>query len=182
MYIQIRFEVYRKAINTGLFSHFKSHTDKRHKVGFLKTMLYRAYALSSETGALNAECDKLRSIFSRLNYPRSLIESIIFIFSLGDSSGPSANVAERDNSMIRIRLPFKDKVSANAFRRHLSDDRYKFGPTVQPVFVSRKLEQDLSEGHPTNHFGKISVRPDVRSPKMFGNFLQGKEHIVLNCG
>ena len=41
--------VYRKATNTGLLLHFKSHTDKRFKVDLFNTMLHRAYALSSET-------------------------------------------------------------------------------------------------------------------------------------
>ena len=109
----------------------------------LKTRLHCAYALSSETEGFYAECDKLRSIFSRLNYPRSLIESAVSKFSFRYLSGPSANVAKRIKSTIRISLPFKDQVSANAVRRHLCDLSYKIGPTVQPAFVSRKLEQDF---------------------------------------
>ena len=46
---KIETQVYRKATNTGLLLYFKSHTDKRYKVDLLKTMLHRAYALSSET-------------------------------------------------------------------------------------------------------------------------------------
>ena len=46
---KIETQVYRKATNTGLLLHFKSHTDKRYKVDLLKTMLHRAYALSPET-------------------------------------------------------------------------------------------------------------------------------------
>ena len=52
-------------------------------------------------------------------------------------------MAERENSIIGISLPFKDQVSANAVRRHLRDLKYSIGPTVQPFFVSRKLEQDF---------------------------------------
>ena len=77
-------------------------------------------------------------------YPGSLIESFISKFSFPDPSGPSANVAERENSIMRISLPFKGQVSANAVRRHLRDLSYKICPTVQPVFVSRKLEQDFT--------------------------------------
>ena len=62
-------QVYRKPTNTGLLLHFHSHTDKRYKDSLLKTMLHRAYALSSTTEAFNEECAKLRSIFSRLDYP-----------------------------------------------------------------------------------------------------------------
>ena len=45
--------------------------------------------------------------------------------------------------MIRISHPFEDQVSAIAVRRHLHDLKYKIGPTVQPFFVSRKLDQDF---------------------------------------
>ena len=47
-----------------------------------KSVLQDAYALSSVTEAFNVECDKLRPIFSRLNYPRGYIESVISKSSL----------------------------------------------------------------------------------------------------
>ena len=130
---KIETHVYRKATNTGLPLHFKSHTDKRYKVGLLKTMLHRTYVLSPETEAFYPEYDKLRSIFNGLNYSRSLSQWFpYFLFE-----------TLPDKNTIRISLPFKDQVSANAVRRHLSHLSYKIGPTVQPVFVSRKLEQDF---------------------------------------
>ena len=85
-------QVFRKATNTDLLLHLKSHTDKRHKDGLLKTMLRRAYALYFKTEAFNAECDKLRSVFnSRLDYPRGLVDSVISKFSFRDPSGPSCS-------------------------------------------------------------------------------------------
>ena len=44
---KVKTQVYRKSTNTGLLLHFNSHTDKRYKEGLLKTMVHRAYALSS---------------------------------------------------------------------------------------------------------------------------------------
>ena len=70
-------QVYRKSTNTGVLLHFNSHTDKRYKDSLLKTMLHRAYALSSTTEAFNEECAKLRSIFGHLNYP---LESYRFCY------------------------------------------------------------------------------------------------------
>ena len=77
-------------------------------------MIHRAYSLSSTTEAFNAECAKLRSIFSRLDYPMSVIDSAIKNFL---SLNSSVNKAERNNddsSTVRISLPFKDQVAANA--------------------------------------------------------------------
>ncbi|CAH3124007.1 unnamed protein product, partial [Porites lobata] len=99
------------------------HTDKRYKDSLLQTMIHRAYSLSSTTEAFNAECAKLRSIFSRLDYPLSVIDSAIKSFFLNSS----ADKAERNN----------DDSST------LRDLSHKIGPTLQPVFVSKKLGQDL---------------------------------------
>ena len=48
-----------------------------------------------------------------------------------------------ENCKIRIILPFKDQVAANAVRRQFHDLSNKIRPTLEPVFVSRKLENDL---------------------------------------
>ena len=97
-----------------------------------------------QTEAFNTECAKLRSIFSRLDYPVSLIDSAINNFLFRNSS---ANKAERNNDdscTVRILgLPFKDQVLANAVRKQLRDLSHKISPTLQPVFVSKKLGQDL---------------------------------------
>ena len=45
-------------------------------------MLHRAHALSSTTEAFNEECAKLRSIFSRLNYPIGLVNSTINMWNV----------------------------------------------------------------------------------------------------
>ena len=48
-----------------------------------------------------------------------------------------------DGNSIRIVLPFKDQIAANAVRRQLRDLSSKISVTLQPIFVSKKLEQDL---------------------------------------
>ena len=60
----------------------------------LKTMLCCAYALSSTTEAFNEECAKLCTIFSRLDYPWSLIDSVII--SNFDAKKPTVSTAERN--------------------------------------------------------------------------------------
>ena len=106
-------------------------------------MIHRVYALSSTTEAFNTECAELRSIFSRLDYPMGLIDSAM---NNSFSKCFSANTAERntdDSSTVRISLPFKDQVAANAVRTQLRDLSHKIGATLQPVFMRKKLGQDL---------------------------------------
>ena len=135
-------QVYRKPTNTGLLLHFQSHTDKRYKDCLLKTMIHRAYALSSTTEAFDQECTRLRSIFTRLDYPLAMINSIITKTIQSVSFGTREKNKE-DSSVVRVILPFKDQTSANAVRRQMRDLSHKIGTTLQPVFTSRKLEQDL---------------------------------------
>ena len=71
-----------------------------------------------------------------------MINSTINKFIQNISSGENDARVE-DNSILRITLPFKDQTSANSVRRQMRDLSYKIGTTLQPVFVSKKLEQDL---------------------------------------
>ncbi|XP_015774439.1 PREDICTED: uncharacterized protein LOC107352642 [Acropora digitifera] len=135
---ELETRVYRKPTNTGVLLHFQSHVDKSYKTGLLKTMLHRAHALSSTTEAFNEECAKLRSIFSRLDYPIGLVNSTINMFIL---SKPEKKTD--DGNTIRIVLPFKGQIAANAVRRKLRDLSKKIWVTLQPIFERKKLKQDL---------------------------------------
>ena len=50
---------------------------------------------------------------------------------------------KEDSNVVRVILPFKDQTSANAVKRQMCDLSHKIGTALQPVFTSRKLEQDL---------------------------------------
>ena len=103
--------VYRQAMNTGLYLHYNSHVDHRYKVGLLKTMLYRAYRLSSTWKAFTEECETLKITFTQLRYPTNLIDSTIKRFLNNQaidnrSSVPKENCSEEP---IMITIPFKDQ-------------------------------------------------------------------------
>ena len=46
-------------------------------------------------------------------------------------------------SPIRVIIPFKDQVSANVVKKRLTDLSSKIKTTIQPVFISRKLNEDV---------------------------------------
>jgi len=108
----------------------------------LKTVIHRAHSLSSTTEAFNEECNRLRGIFIRLQYPLALINSTINNFICDISLGADAKWV-KDSSVVQISLPFKDQISANAVRRQMKDLSHKIGTIVEPIFISKKLEQDL---------------------------------------
>ena len=87
-------------------------------------------------------------MLSRLNYPWSLIDSVISNF---DSRKPAriAEINADESNIVTINLPFKHQVSANSVRRQFRDLGNKIGLALQPVFASKKLEQDLNLKKPS---------------------------------
>ena len=77
---QIETKVYVKPFNTGLLVHYQSYVDNRYKQSLLTTMLDRTYRLSSSWLYFWEECERLKSLFSRLDYPHYLINSTINTF------------------------------------------------------------------------------------------------------
>ena len=69
--------------------------------------------------------------------------AIINSFYRNASAGIAKKKKTEENSTVRISLPFKDQVAENAVRKQLRDFSHKILPILQPVFVSKKLGQDL---------------------------------------
>ena len=45
---------------------------------------------------------------------------------------------------VQVVLPFKDQISADMVKEQLKDPSLKVNATIQPVFASRKIEQELN--------------------------------------
>ncbi|CAH3114554.1 unnamed protein product, partial [Pocillopora meandrina] len=99
----------------------------------------RAKELSSTHQAFADECRHLKSMFHRLGYPSSLVNCIID--KCDYSSTPDTKT--KSDETLRVSIPFKDQVSANIAKRQMRDLSSKIGIDVQPVYTSKKLEQDL---------------------------------------
>ena len=90
----------------------------------------------------------MKSLFSRLDYPHHLINSTINTFvnsRVSDQQPLQASGKMAGNDVTRIVIPFKDQDSANIVKTQLKDLSIKLQTTIQPVFVSRKIGQDLQE-------------------------------------
>ena len=119
-------KVYVKPTNTGLLLHYKSHVDDRYKRGFLKTMLDRAFRLSSNWHYFSEERDRLKLLFSRQKYADKLVNSTISRFvaaKASDQPASSPTVSDRSDP-IRVVLPFNDQASADIVRAQLKDLTY----------------------------------------------------------
>ena len=77
---RIETKVFVKPTNSGLLLHYHSHVDNRYKRGLLTTMLDRAYRLSSSWSYFTEERERLKSVFSKLKYPKHLVDSTVKTF------------------------------------------------------------------------------------------------------
>ena len=108
--------VHRKPTNKGLLLHYQSHQDNRYNKSLLVTMIQRAHSLSSTNDLFNKECNEIKTIFQKLQYPTELIENTIKNFQKSLSNGSSTTRGVQDSS-IRIVLPFIDQKSADSVKR-----------------------------------------------------------------
>ena len=106
----IETKVYIKPTNTGLLLHYQSHVDIRYKRGLLKTMLDRAYRLSSCWTYFSEECDRLKALFSRLKYPEQLINTTVRCFVSSKTEDRQPISATDESPTVRIVLPFKIRI------------------------------------------------------------------------
>ena len=141
---QIETKVYGKPTNSGLLLQYHSHVDNRYKKGLLRTMLDRTHRLSSSWTHFSDECDRLKTVFSRLKYPKHLVNSTIKSFVDSKVCDQQQPLSQEKDDTIRVVLPFKDQISADIKKKQLKDLSLKVHTTIQPVFVSRKIEQELN--------------------------------------
>ena len=134
--------VYHKPTNTGQLLHHQSRVDNSYKRSVVKTMLNHALHLSSTRELFTKECECLKLMFSNLKYPDSLINSTIAHYVTSVMSQDMIPTPQADN-IHWIALPFKDQNSADTLKKHISDSSKKIDHTLQPVFRSRKLGDDL---------------------------------------
>ena len=73
-------KVYVEPTNTGVLLHYQGQADNRFKRSLLTTMLDHAHRLSSSWAYFSQECDRLKKVFARFKYPRSLVNSTIDTF------------------------------------------------------------------------------------------------------
>jgi len=73
-------------------------------------MLNRACKLSSNWQFFHQECERLKMVFARLHYPKTLAENTIrhFIEMKVTENVSKQQVSDEQESPIRIVLPFKD--------------------------------------------------------------------------
>ncbi|XP_068735295.1 uncharacterized protein [Montipora capricornis] len=135
---RLQTKVYKKPTDTGLLLNYQSHVDVRYKQSLLKTMLNRAFKLSSNWQLFHLECERLTETFPWLHYPVALLQSASRDFVTAKVSGvvKSKQMCTDKKAPVRIILPFKDQRSANSVQRELGELSRKSRKDIHPVDTS----------------------------------------------
>jgi len=135
--------VYVKPTNTGLLLHYDTHDDNRYKKSLIITMLDRAFKLSANWSLFHEECIRLKTLFLQLTFPGHLIHSMISKCITSKQTPAPARESTPDLQSVRIVLPFKEQKSADSVRKQLKDLGKLLNIDLCPVFISRKVGEDL---------------------------------------
>ena len=69
--------VYRKKNSTGLYTNYLSFTPFSYKIGLVKTLLHRAFVISSNWSIFHLELNKTKEMLEKNLYPSNLIDQQI---------------------------------------------------------------------------------------------------------
>jgi len=141
---RIKTKVCVKPTDTGLLLHYQSLVDIGYKPSLITTMLDRAYHISSNWSYFSQECDRLKTVFLKLKYLKHLLNLAVKQF-VDSKVADQQHIPSTDTTTppIRVIIPFKDQVSVNVVKKCLADLSSKIKTTIEPVFTSRKLNEDL---------------------------------------
>ena len=103
--------VYRKITNTDIYINWHSYSPKSWKISTFKTLVKRAFLISSNESLLQAELTYLTDVFCNLNqYPKNLLRSIVEKETLYSRDRlVETNNCDNDtetNEVITITLPY----------------------------------------------------------------------------
>ena len=97
--------VYRRNTFTGLLTNFESFTSYSYNIGFIRTLVDRAYNINNTLAKFNDDGKILLDIFKNNKYPKSLISRVVHsYFESVQSSNVSKSVT--DTSTLYFKLPF----------------------------------------------------------------------------
>ena len=150
----IESKVFVKPTNTGLLLHHQSHVDSRYKRALVQTMVDRGFRISSSWALFIDECERLKSMFSKLKYPDRLVNNTINRYiSTKTTVNLDSSTIDNPSDVIRIILPFKDQRSADTVRKRLRELSHKILTLIQPVFKSKKIKEVLG--------GNDEIKPNI---------------------
>ena len=147
-------KVYRKKTNTDTYMNWLSHSPKSWKIGTLRSLLRRAYTISSTLQIAQEEISHLKNVFCTLNqYPPKDVDAIIKeerekqSQKSAETSVNEANTndkqEEKDQTIVSLTLPYGGEIGENIIRKFTKEAKKKLNKDtkIQITYKSHKLSE-----------------------------------------
>ena len=117
-------------------------------------MLDRAHRLSSSWSDFSDECDHLKTVFSRVKFPKHLINCTIksFVDSKAYDQQQLLSPFKETDDTVRVILPFRDQISADIVRKQLKDLNLKYTPPSSPCLWAEKWTRTKCQGNKATNY------------------------------
>ena len=129
---------FRKKTYTGLLLNFFSFTPSGYKVGLIRTLIDRAYKINSSWGGFDVDCNAIKNILQKNNFPLNMVNSGIraYLDSLHEQKEQVQNPPEARF----FKLPFTGKYSSYT-KKKLQNvlEKYCKDISVKLVFTTFKI-------------------------------------------
>ena len=103
--------IYRKPTFTGLALNFYSYCPIKFKINAIKTLINKAYHLSSSYDLFSAEINYLTTFFSNNGYPVKLFETLTGRFLNSVKCGNEIRIATVPKDTMYVSLPYLGQIS-----------------------------------------------------------------------
>ena len=129
----ILFSVFRKLTFTGLGMNFHSHTFFNFKMNNIKTMLYRAFSISSNWTGFTGEVEFLTDFFTNNGYPRNLVYNATRKFL--NNKLNSVRLTTVNKMPFYHKFPFINNYSCNHIKTNYVTFLQRFYPQIDFKFI-----------------------------------------------
>jgi hypothetical protein len=124
-------DIFRKATFTGLGTSFFSFCPFKYKINAIKTLIHRAYKLTSNFTLFHNELEFLRNYFANNGYPKFHIESIIKKH-LNSIYQPNPKQTTVPKNIIYVIFPYYGEISLK-LERSLNNIIGKYFPQIEII-------------------------------------------------
>ena len=148
----VRTTLFRKKTYTGLLTNFFSYTAEYYKIGLIKNLIHRAYAINSSWTGFHTEVERVKKILQKNSFPIHIIDRTIksYLEKIHKPPTENPNVLNAGARVNRyFKLPFRGKHSGIVRRQLLElSEKYCKETLIKIVFTSLKLGSYLSPKDP----------------------------------
>ena len=156
--------VFVKQTNHGDCINYNSICPERYKTGVIKSMLHRAFHLSSSWQEFSGEVERLKQLLTNNNFPMAVIDSVISRFV--DSKVKSSEEQNEAETKKNVSFYFLNQMSEN-YKQDEKQLQDIFNKNVSPI--SNDSHVQLIIYYKSRKLKDLFIKNNVHSNKEFGD-------------